>query len=184
MSARESIANHVQAMLQFKAMGIPCFDYGNNIRQDAKNAGVKNAFDYPGFVPAYIRPLFCAGQGPFRWVALSGDAEDIARTDAKVKELFPEDRGLQRWLDLAAQTNPLPGAAGAHLLARPGAAAPRRARVQRDGAHGRAQGADRHRPRSPRRGSVASPNRETEAMHDGTDAVSDWPLLNAHAEHR
>jgi len=103
MSARESIANHVQAILQFKVMGIPCVDYGNNIRQEAKNAGLKNAFDFPGFVPAYIRPMFCIGKGPFRWAALSGDPQDIARTDAKVRELFPEDKGLQRWLDLAGK---------------------------------------------------------------------------------
>src|SRR6266404_3281122 len=97
LSARESIAKHVRTILGFKAMGIPCVDYGNNIRQEAKNAGVKNAFDYPGFVPAYVRPLFCVGKGPFRWVALSGDPADIARTDAKVRELFPDDRALGRW---------------------------------------------------------------------------------------
>ena len=103
ISAREAIANHVRAILNFKAMGIPCVDYGNNIRQEAKNAGVKNAFDYQGFVPAYVRPLFCQGKGPFRWAALSGDPEDIAKTDAKVRELFPQDKLLGRWLDLAAR---------------------------------------------------------------------------------
>ncbi|MGH7864266.1 MAG: urocanate hydratase, partial [Candidatus Binataceae bacterium] len=103
MSARESIANHVRAILGFKGMGIPCVDYGNNIRQEAKDVGVRNAFDYPGFVPAYIRPLFCRGKGPFRWAALSGDPEDIARTDAKMRELFPRDAMLNRWLDMASQ---------------------------------------------------------------------------------
>src|SRR5919109_3951905 len=101
LSARESIAKHVRTILGFKAMGIPCVDYGNNIRQEAKNAGVKNAFDYPGFVPAYVRPLFCVGKGPFRWVALSGDPEDIYRTDAKVRELIPDDPSLNTWLDKA-----------------------------------------------------------------------------------
>src|SRR3954470_19734208 len=99
LSARESIARHVRPILGFKALGIPCVDYGNNIRQEAKNAGLKNAFDYPGFVPAYVRPLFCVGKGPFRWVALSGDPQDIACTDAKVRELFPDDQALGRWLD-------------------------------------------------------------------------------------
>src|SRR5438477_9074351 len=103
LSARESIADHVRAIVGFKEMGIPCVDYGNNIRQEAKNAGLKNAFAYPGFVPAYVRPLFCVGKGPFRWAALSGDPEDIARTDAKVRTLFPEDKALQRWLDLATK---------------------------------------------------------------------------------
>ncbi|HEV2431594.1 MAG TPA: urocanate hydratase [Burkholderiales bacterium] len=178
MSARESIASHVQAILQFKAMGIPCVDYGNNIRQEAKNAGVKNAFDYPGFVPEYIRPMFCVGKGPFRWVALSGDAKDIARTDAKVKELFPEDRGLQRWLDFASRKIHFQGlparicwlGLGQRNLA--GLAFNEMVRtgelkapivIGRDHLDA---------------GSVASPNRETEAMRDGTDAVSDWPLLN------
>src|SRR5678816_1861109 len=101
LSARESIANHVQAILGFKAMGIPCVDYGNNIRQEAKDAGIANAFDYPGFVPAYSRPMFCVGKGPFRWVALSGDPEDIRRTDRTVKALFPDDAHLHRWLDMA-----------------------------------------------------------------------------------
>jgi urocanate hydratase len=178
MSARESIANHVQAILQFKAMRIPCVDYGNNIRQEAKNAGVKNAFDYPGFVPAYIRPMFCVGKGPFRWVALSGDAEDIARTDAKVKELFPDDRGLQRWLDLASEKIRFQGLParicwlGLGQRHRAGLAFNEMVRtgelkapivIGRDHLDA---------------GSVASPNRETEGMRDGTDAVSDWPLLN------
>ena len=178
MSARESIAKHVQAILQFKAMGIPCVDYGNNIRQEAKNAGVKNAFDYPGFVPAYIRPMFCVGKGPFRWVALSGDAEDIVRTDARVKELFPEDRGLQRWLDLASTKihfQGLParicwlGLGQRHLAGLAFNEMVRTGELKAPIVIGRD-----HLDA----GSVASPNRETEAMRDGTDAVSDWPLLN------
>jgi urocanate hydratase len=178
MSARESIAGHVQAILQFKAMGIPCVDYGNNIRQEAKNAGVKNAFDYPGFVPAYLRPMFCVGKGPFRWVALSGDAEDIVRTDARVKELFPEDRGLQRWLDLASTKihfQGLParicwlGLGQRHLAGRAFNEMVRTGELKAPIVIGRD-----HLDA----GSVASPNRETEAMRDGTDAVSDWPLLN------
>ena len=178
LSARESIANHVQAILSFKAMGIPCVDYGNNIRQEAKNAGIDKAFDYPGFVPAYIRPMFCIGKGPFRWVALSGDAEDIARTDAKVKELFPHDKQLVQWLDLASARihfQGLParicwlglgqrhvaGLAFNQMVARGELKAP--IVIGRDHLDA---------------GSVASPNRETEGMRDGTDAVSDWPLLN------
>jgi urocanate hydratase len=178
MSARESIASHVRAILQFKAMGIPCVDYGNNIRQEAKNAGVKNAFDYPGFVPAYLRPMFCVGKGPFRWVALSGDAEDIVRTDARVKELFPEDRGLQRWLDLASTKihfQGLParicwlGLGQRHLAGLAFNEMVRTGELKAPIVIGRD-----HLDA----GSVASPNRETEAMRDGTDAVSDWPLLN------
>jgi urocanate hydratase len=178
LSARESIANHVQAILGFKAMGIPCVDYGNNIRQEAKNAGIEKAFDYPGFVPAYIRPMFCIGKGPFRWVALSGDPEDIAKTDAKVRQLFPDDAGLQRWLDLATakiKFQGLParicwlglgqrhvaGLAFNQMVARGELKAP--IVIGRDHLDA---------------GSVASPNRETEGMRDGTDAVSDWPLLN------
>jgi len=178
LSARESIANHVQAILQFKAMGIPCVDYGNNIRQEAKNAGVRNAFDYPGFVPAYIRPMFCTGKGPFRWVALSGDPGDIARTDAKVKELFPDDRGLQRWLDLASKKikfQGLParicwlGLGQRHLAGLAFNEMVRTGELKAPIVIGRD-----HLDA----GSVASPNRETEAMRDGSDAVSDWPLLN------
>jgi urocanate hydratase len=178
LSARESIANHVQATLQFKAMGIPCVDYGNNIRQEAKNAGVKNAFDYPGFVPAYIRPMFCTGKGPFRWVALSGDPEDIARTDAKARELFPQDRGLQRWLDLASKKikfQGLParicwlGLGQRHLAGLAFNEMVRTGELKAPIVIGRD-----HLDA----GSVASPNRETEAMRDGSDAVSDWPLLN------
>jgi urocanate hydratase len=178
LSARESIANHVQAILHFKAMGIPCVDYGNNIRQEAKDAGVKNAFDYPGFVPAYIRPLFCIGKGPFRWVALSGDPQDIARTDAKIRELFPEDKGLQRWLDLAGgkiKFQGLParicwlGLGQRHVAGLAFNEMVRSGELKAPIVIGRD-----HLDA----GSVASPNRETEAMRDGSDAVSDWPLLN------
>ena len=179
ISAREAIANQVRAILGFQAMGIPCVDYGNNIRQEARNVGVKNAFDFPGFVPAYIRPLFCRGIGPFRWVALSGDPEDIARTDAKVRELFPHDQHLHQWLDMAQKR--------IHFQGLP-------ARILWIGL------GDRHRVglafnemvrtgelKAPvvigrdhlDSGSVASPNRETESMKDGSDAVSDWPMLNA-----
>jgi urocanate hydratase len=179
LSARESIAKHVRTILGFKAMGIACVDYGNNIRQEAKNAGVKNAFDYPGFVPAYVRPLFCVGKGPFRWVALSGDPQDIARTDAKVRELFPDDKSLHRWLDLAGKRihfQGLParicwlglgqrhraGLAFNQMVASGELKAPMV--IGRDHLDA---------------GSVASPNRETEAMRDGSDAVSDWAVLNA-----
>ena len=179
ISAREAIANQVRAILGFKAMGIPCVDYGNNIRQEAQNVGVKNAFDYPGFVPAYVRPLFCRGKGPFRWVALSGDPEDIARTDAKMRELFPDDTMLNRWLDMASQRIRFQGL-------------PARICWIGLGERHRAGLAFNEMVRSGElkapvvigrdhldAGSVASPNRETEAMRDGSDAVSDWPVLNA-----
>jgi urocanate hydratase len=178
LSARESIANHVQAILGFKAMGIPCVDYGNNIRQEAKDAGIANAFDYPGFVPAYIRPMFCVGKGPFRWVALSGDPEDIAKTDAKVLELFPGDAGLQRWLGLAKtkiRFQGLParicwlGLGQRHLAGLAFNEMVRSGELKAPIVIGRD-----HLDA----GSVASPNRETEGMRDGSDAVSDWPLLN------
>ena len=178
-AARSSMRAHVEAMLAFWRAGVPTFDYGNNIRQVAREEGLKEAFAFPGFVPAYIRPLFCRGVGPFRWVALSGDPEDIYRTDAKVKELLPDDTQLHQWLDLA------------------------RARIAFQGLPARICWVglgDRHRLglafnemvasgelKAPvvigrdhlDSGSVASPNRETEAMRDGSDAVSDWPLLNA-----
>jgi urocanate hydratase len=179
LSAREAIANHVQAILGFKAMGIPCVDYGNNIRQEAANAGLRNAFDYPGFVPAYIRPMFCTGRGPFRWVALSGDPADIAKTDAKVRELFPEDAGLQRWLDLSSRKirfQGLParicwlGLGQRHLAGLAFNAMVRSGELKAPIVIGRD-----HLDA----GSVASPNRETEGMRDGSDAVSDWALLNA-----
>ena len=178
-AAKHSMARHVEAMLEFQRRGVPTFDYGNNIRQVALDEGVQDAFAFPGFVPAYIRPLFCRGVGPFRWVALSGDPEDIYRTDQKVKELIPDDPHLHRWLEMA------------------------RARIKFQGLPARICWVglgERHRLglafnamvasgelRAPivigrdhlDSGSVASPNRETEAMLDGSDAVSDWPLLNA-----
>ncbi len=178
-AARASMAEHVRAMLDFHRMGIPVVDYGNNIRQMAFEEGVKDAFDFPGFVPAYIRPLFCRGIGPFRWAALSGDAEDIYRTDAKVKELLPHNKALHHWLDMAKARiafQGLParicwvglgdrdrlGLAFNEMVARGELKAP--IVIGRDHLDS---------------GSVASPNRETESMKDGTDAVSDWPLLNA-----
>ena len=178
MSAGQSIARHVSAILQFKAMGIPCVDYGNNIRQEAANAGLEHAFDFPGFVPAYIRPLFCVGKGPFRWVALSGDAEDIARTDARLRDLFPQDKALQRWLDLAGKRirfQGLParicwlGLGQRHLAGLAFNEMVRTGELKAPIVIGRD-----HLDA----GSVASPNRETEGMKDGTDAVSDWALLN------
>ncbi len=178
-AARASIAVHVTAMLDFHKQGIPTVDYGNNIRQVAKDEGVEDAFAYPGFVPAYVRPLFCRGIGPFRWAALSGDPEDIARTDAKVKQLIPDDAHLHRWLDMARERiafQGLParicwvglgerhrlGLAFNEMVARGEVKAP--LVIGRDHLDS---------------GSVASPNRETERMLDGSDAVSDWPLLNA-----
>ncbi|MCZ8259962.1 MAG: urocanate hydratase [Beijerinckiaceae bacterium] len=178
-AAKHSMAAHVRAMLDFHRMGVPTVDYGNNIRQMALEDGVVDAFDFPGFVPAYIRPLFCRGIGPFRWCALSGDPEDIYRTDAKVKELLPDNKPLHRWLDMAQQRikfQGLParicwvglgdrhrlGLAFNEMVARGELKAP--IVIGRDHLDS---------------GSVASPNRETEAMKDGSDAVSDWPLLNA-----
>jgi len=178
-AARASMAVHVRAMLDFHHAGIPTFDYGNNIRQEARNAGVENAFDFPGFVPAYVRPLFCRGIGPFRWVALSGDPEDIYRTDAKVKELIADDAHLHHWLDSARaciRFQGLParicwvGLGQRHRLGLAFNA------MVRSGELGAPVVIGRDHLDS---GSVASPNRETEAMRDGSDAVSDWPLLNA-----
>jgi urocanate hydratase len=178
-AAKQSMAEHVRAMLAYAHMGVPTVDYGNNIRQMAKDEGVADAFDFPGFVPAYIRPLFCRGIGPFRWAALSGEPEDIYKTDARMKELLPDDKHLHNWLDMA------------------------RARIAFQGLPARICWiglGDRHRAglafnemvasgelKAPivigrdhlDSGSVASPNRETESMRDGSDAVSDWPLLNA-----
>ncbi|HUH88502.1 MAG TPA: urocanate hydratase, partial [Pusillimonas sp.] len=177
--ARESCAVHVQAMLDFHSMGVPTVDYGNNIRQVAYDAGVSHAFDFPGFVPAYIRPLFCEGKGPFRWVALSGDPEDIYKTDAKIKELFPENKPVQRWLDMARDRiafQGLParicwlGLGERHVAGLAFNEMVRSGELKAPIVIGRD-----HLDT----GSVASPNRETEAMLDGTDAVSDWPLLNA-----
>ena len=178
-AAKRSMVAHVQAMVDWHRMGVPVLDYGNNIRQMAKDEGLKDAFAFPGFVPAYIRPLFCRGIGPFRWAALSGDPADIAKTDAKVKELIPDDPHLHRWLDMAKARihfQGLParicwvglglrdklGLAFNEMVARGELAAP--IVIGRDHLDS---------------GSVASPNRETEAMMDGSDAVSDWPLLNA-----
>src|SRR2546427_11060519 len=179
LSARESIARHVRAILGFRAMGIPCVDYGNNIRQEAKDAGLKNAFDYPGFVPAYIRPMFCAGKGPFRWVALSGDPADIARTDARMKDLFSQDKALLRWLDLAGKKIRFQG-----LPARICWLPPRARHRAGLAFNEMVRNGELKAPIVIGRdhldaGSVASPNRETEAMKDGSDAVSDWPVLNA-----
>ena len=178
-AAGESCAVQVQAMLDFHAMGIPTVDYGNNLRQVAKDFGVANAFDYPGFVPAYVRPLFCRGVGPFRWVALSGDPEDIRKTDAKMKELFPQNAGLHRWLDMAAERiafQGLParicwiGLGERHIAGLAFNEMVRTGELKAPIVIGRDHLDS---------GSVASPNRETEAMRDGSDAVSDWPLLNA-----
>jgi urocanate hydratase len=178
-AAGESCAAHVRAMLAFHAMGIPVVDYGNNLRQVAQDYGVADAFAYPGFVPAYIRPLFCRGVGPFRWVALSGDPEDIRKTDAKMKSLFPDDPHLHRWLDMAGERisfQGLParicwiGLGERHLAGLAFNEMVRSGELKAPIVIGRDHLDS---------GSVASPNRETEAMKDGSDAVSDWPLLNA-----
>ena len=179
LAARESIAQHVKTMLSFHDKGIPVVDYGNNIRQEALNTGVENAFDFPGFVPAYIRPLFCRGVGPFRWVALSGDPEDIYRTDAKVMELIPENPQLHTWLNMARTRisfQGLParicwvGLGERHRLGLAFNAMVRSGELKAPVVIGRDHLDS---------GSVASPNRETESMIDGSDAVSDWALLNA-----
>ncbi len=178
-AAKASMAIHVTAMLEFQKLGIPVFDYGNNIRQVALDEGVENAFDFPGFVPAYVRPLFCQGIGPFRWAALSGDPEDIYRTDAKVKELLPNDLHLHHWLDMAKdriQFQGLPARicwVGLGDRDRLGLAFNE---MVRSGELSAPVVVGRDHLDS---GSVASPNRETESMKDGSDAVSDWPLLNA-----
>ncbi|MDJ0813288.1 MAG: urocanate hydratase [Woeseiaceae bacterium] len=178
-AARKSMVVHVKAMLEFAAAGVPTFDYGNNIRQEARNEGLENAFDFPGFVPAYVRPLFCRGVGPFRWVALSGDPEDIYRTDAKVKELLPDDAHLHAWLDAARERihfQGLParicwvGLGDRHRLGLAFNEMVRNGELKAPVVIGRDHLDS---------GSVASPNRETESMRDGSDAVSDWPLLNA-----
>jgi urocanate hydratase len=178
-AARYSIVTHVEAMLAFKDMGVPVFDYGNNIRQVAFDGGVARAFEFPSFVVAYVRPLFCSGKGPFRWVALSGDPEDIYKTDARLAQLFPDDKPLQRWLSLAREHvrfQGLParicwlglgerhraGLAINEMVASGELSAP--VAISRDHMDS---------------GSVASPNRETEGMLDGSDAVADWPILNA-----
>jgi urocanate hydratase len=178
-AARASCAVHVQAMLDFQSAGIPTTDYGNNIRQVAFDAGVKNAFDFPGFVPAYIRPLFCRGIGPFRWAALTGDPDDIRKTDAAMKKLFPDNAGLHRWLDMAGERIAFQG-----LPARIcwiGLGDRHRAGLMFNDmvASGELSGPIVIGRDHLDSGSVASPNRETESMIDGSDAVSDWPLLNA-----
>ncbi len=178
-AAKKSMRVHVEAMLAFHAAGIPTVDYGNNIRQMAKDEGCANAFDFPGFVPAYVRPLFCRGVGPFRWVALSGDPEDIYKTDAKVKELIPDDAHLHNWLDMARDRISFQGLparicwVGLGLRHKLGLAFNE---MVRNGELKAPVVIGRDHLDS---GSVASPNRETEAMMDGSDAVSDWPLLNA-----
>ncbi len=174
-----SMAIHVRAMLEFKARGSVVFDYGNNIRGQARDAGVKNAFDLPGFVPAYIRPMFCQGKGPFRWVALSGDPEDIYRTDDAVLEEFPEDEGLRRWIRLAREKVEFQGLPSRICWLAHGERARfglRVNRMVRDGELKAPIVIGRDHLDS---GSVASPNRETEAMKDGSDAIADWPVLNA-----
>lgn len=177
--AKKSMAVHVKAMLAFQEQGIPTFDYGNNIRQMALESGVENAFNFPGFVPAYIRPLFCRGIGPFRWVALSGDPEDIYKTDQKVKELIPDDSHLHNWLDMAKERikfQGLParicwlGLGQRHKLALAFNEMVKNGELKAPIVIGRDHLDS---------GSVASPNRETESLKDGSDAVSDWPLLNA-----
>ena len=178
-AAAHSAARHVQAMLEFQKLGIPTVDYGNNIRQVAFDQGVVDAFAFPGFVPAYVRPLFCQGKGPFRWVALSGDPEDIRKTDARMKELFPEDAHLHRWLDMAGERIAFQGLParicwiGLGDRDRAGLAFNE---MVRNGELKAPIVIGRDHLDS---GSVASPNRETESMMDGSDAVSDWPLLNA-----
>jgi urocanate hydratase len=174
-----AMADHVRAMLAFKAAGAVVFDYGNNLRAQALAAGVAGAFDYPGFVPAFVRPLFCEGRGPFRWVALSGDTADIARTDAAILELFPEDEGLRRWLAMAAEKVPFQGLPARICWLGYGERARAGLRFNEMVASGELSapiviGRDHLDA-----GSVASPNRETEAMADGSDAIADWPLLNA-----
>ena len=178
-AAKQSMRVHVEAMLAFHAQGIPTVDYGNNIRQMAFDVGCEHAFAFPGFVPAYVRPLFCRGIGPFRWVALSGDPEDIYRTDAKVKELIPDDAHLHRWLDMARERISFQGLparicwVGLGLRHKLGLAFNE---MVRNGELKAPVVIGRDHLDS---GSVASPNRETESMRDGSDAVSDWPLLNA-----
>jgi urocanate hydratase len=178
-AARASMREHVEAMIAFQDMGIPTFDYGNNIRQIAKDEGLENAFAFPGFVPAYIRPLFCRGIGPFRWAALSGDPEDIYKTDAKVKELLPDNKHLHNWLDMARERISFQGVPARicwvglgdrHRLGLAFNEMVRSGELKAPVVIGRDHLDS---------GSVASPNRETEAMKDGSDAVSDWPLLNA-----
>jgi urocanate hydratase len=174
-----SMAEHVKAMLDFQRAGAEVFDYGNNLRQRAYDYGVSEAFEFPGFVPAYIRPLFCEGKGPFRWVALSGEVEDIYRTDEAVMKLFPEDEHLHRWLKMAREKVPFQGLPARICWLGYGERAKAGLKFNQMVAQGVVKapiviGRDHLDA-----GSVASPNRETEGMQDGTDAVSDWPILNA-----
>jgi urocanate hydratase len=174
-----SMADHVRAMLTFQASGSVVFDYGNNIRSFAKDAGVENAFDFPGFVPAFIRPLFCEGKGPFRWVALSGDPDDILKTDAALAELFPKDASLHRWLRLAEQKVPFQGLPARICWLGYGERARAGLRINdmvRSGELAAPIAIGRDHLDA---GSVASPYRETEGMRDGSDAIADWPILNA-----
>ncbi len=173
------MADHVRAMLAFQSTGSVTFDYGNNIRQHAHDAGVANAYDFPGFVPAFIRPLFCEGRGPFRVAALSGDPNDIARIDRALADLFPDDEGLQRWLRLAAEKVPIQGLPARICWLGYGERARAGAAINDLVANGEISapiviGRDHLDA-----GSVASPHRETEAMRDGSDAIADWPILNA-----
>jgi urocanate hydratase len=177
--AMDSMAKHVQAMLAFQRSGAEVFDYGNNIRQQAYNNGVSDAFEFPGFVPAYIRPLFCEGKGPFRWVALSGDRKDIYMTDQAIMELFPEDEHLKRWLTLAREKVPFQGLPARICWLGYGERVKAGLKFNELVASGKVKapiviGRDHLDS-----GSVASPNRETEAMKDGSDAISDWAILNA-----
>ena len=177
--SNRSMARHVQAMLAFRRQGAEVFDYGNNLRQRAYDAGVQDAFEFPGFVPAYIRPLFCEGKGPFRWVALSGDPEDIYRTDEAVMELFPQDEHLKRWLVMARERVPFQGLPARICWLGYGERARAGLKFNEMVAKGIVKapiviGRDHLDA-----GSVASPNRETEGMRDGSDAISDWPILNA-----
>jgi urocanate hydratase len=177
--ALDSMSKHVETMLAWKAKGSVVFDYGNNIRQRAFDNGVSNAFDYPGFVPAYIRPLFCEGKGPFRWVALSGDPEDIYKTDKAMMELFPEDGHLKRWLTMAREQVEFQGLPARICWLGYGERAKAGLKLNEMVASGELKapiviGRDHLDS-----GSVASPNRETEGMKDGSDAIADWPLLNA-----
>ena len=174
-----SMAEHVKGILKLKEMGSICFDYGNNLRGQAKKAGVENAFDYPGFVPAYIRPLFCEGKGPFRWVALSGNPEDIYKTDEKIQEIFPDDESLIRWIELAKEKVQFQGLPSRICWLGYTQRAKFGVELNQMVASGELSapiviGRDHLDC-----GSVASPYRETEAMKDGSDAIADWPLLNA-----
>ena len=173
------MAKHVEAMLEFQHRGSIVFDYGNNIRQVAKDEGVENAFDFPGFVPAYIRPLFCEGKGPFRWAALSGDPEDIYRTDRLIKELFPENEALNRWIDMAQEQVAFQGLPSRICWLGYGERVKMGLAINELVKNGELKapiviGRDHLDC-----GSVASPNRETESMKDGSDAVGDWAILNA-----